>query len=194
MNESNDLYEELTELLNCTPWDLRYVPRGNNSNIDKDYTRIYIVDMQTGWYVHGAVSVDDFKAAAEFFRRSEIKHADATLITSAVLNIANRESESDIETCLSFAALWLSCTDTFRQLEESDALNAHVFVFSYQTADGNMLLRPSLTIDNDVDFLPVDEVLGAARQVVAIDTNNTKTIVGKALTQAGGALISPVFK
>lgn len=196
MNEAQALFQRVIELIDCIPWDLRYQLESEGADFGGDKTRIYLVDTQTGWYAHAAVSVADFKDAAQDLERSGITHDEMTFIANGVIHGAKNETVTteDAELYLSITALWLTRTATFQQLVANDALGSHVFAFSYTTQSGAMLLRPAMSINHAVNFYPIEQVLNFTREVISMDVGNASTHVGQSLTRAGGALLAPIFK
>lgn len=196
MNEAQALFQRVIELIDCTPWDLQYEHENDGTDFGDGKTRIYLVDTQTGWHVHAAVSVADLKEAAQDLERSGITHDEMAFIANGVIHGSKNETVTteDAELYLSITALWLTGTSTFHQLAANDALGSHVFAFSYTTQSGTMLLRPTAAVDHGVNFYPAEEVLDVTRQIVSMDVGNASTHVGQSLTRAGGALLAPIFK
>jgi hypothetical protein len=195
MQEPRAIFNRVIEFIDCTPWDLRYHLESEGSDFGGDKTRIYLVDTLKGWYAHAAVSIPDYIDAAAELAHSDITHDQLTLVANAVINGAKDDTVTpeEAELYLSIVALWLAGTETFKQLQGNGALGAHVFAFSYTGEGGSMVLRPTATIDQSVNFYPIDEVLGVTRQVIAMDVGNTASSVGRSLAAAGGAKLSPIF-
>lgn len=196
MNEAQALFQRVIELIDCTPWDLRYQLESEGADFGDSKTRIYLVDTQTGWYAHAAVSVADLKEAAQDLERSSITHDEMAFIANGVIHGSKNETVTteDAELYLSITALWLTGTATFQQLVANDALGSHVFAFSYTTQSGAMLLRPAMSINHAVNFYPIEQVLSFTREVISMDVGNASTHVGQSLTRAGGARLAPIFK
>lgn len=196
MNEAQALFQRVIELIDCTPWDLQYHLECEGSDFGDGKTRIYLVDTQTGWYAHAAVSVADLKEAAQDLERSGITHDEMAFIANGVIHGSKNETvtDEDAELYLSITALWLAGTSTFQQLVANDALGSHLFAFSYTTQSGTMLLRPTAAVDHGVNFYPTGEVIDVTRQIVSMDMGNASTHVGQSLARAGRAILAPIFK
>lgn len=195
MKPIDDVYSALIDLIERTKWDLRYIASNGTSNLAADQTRIYLVDTQTGWFAHGAVSISNFKKAASAFLTSGITHTDVLKVTNALTFSFKGEQVTNegAQLLLAMVALWFSGTETFGQVFENEAPGTHIFAFSYTTQNGDLFLRPATYVDDSLNFFPIEELAVITREMVSKDTNSKQSLVGNALSRAGGPLLNPVF-
>lgn len=194
MRDINELFSQMVELVDSSPWDLRYVSPDSAGALGAQDCRIYLVLTETGWLTHAAVAMADLMAAEQWLAESGLSHDEVARVTSVAANSVKAVdvSPEECELYLAFAAYWFIGTEAFQELRKAATENIHAFAFLYQAKSGALILRPGFTIFGDVDLLDMQTLLEFTREVVTKDASGHGR-VGQQLLGQGGAVLHPAL-
>lgn len=194
MRDINELFSQMVELVDASPWDLRYVAPDSPVDLSAQDCRLYLLLTETGWLTQGAVSMTDLMNAEPWLAMSGLSHEEVARVASVAANSVRADdvSPEECELYLAFMAYWFIGTATYQEIKRVGIVNVHAFAFLYKTENGALMLRPSFAAMGDDGLLDTRTLLELAHEVVAGDLGSCGH-VGRWLLEQGGAVLHPAL-
>lgn len=158
--------------------------------------RVYVLDSSNLWLRCGASSALSMEKGARVLQQDK-SLADIAIAAAGSCTVdrsdAGTSSEEQVSEVVMLSLLALTRTATFEVVKSKFGnVEGHWLYMVYRLNDGSFLSRPGFLRPHSSDgngFLPVDVVLAAAKQMVALDRGNVDGVVRGKMEACGGAKI-----
>ncbi|MBK6616453.1 hypothetical protein [Ottowia sp.] len=190
------LFPETGNCWSVSPGNEAAVPGRRSDDLE---VMVYVIDAQSGWIMAGAFVLDEMEAARRLLVAQGAAAAEASL--GLVVNMTRscaREAASDTspiaKELVGLAMTVATVSPAFAQvITDRGGVEGHWMVFVYTAASGKSSAHVSFVASSGKGFLNRAS-FEAASSMVLKSNLQMESATGRAMSQGGGVVLSPMFR